>query len=68
MLVLRPPSTKQYILAVGEVEVVDVEEGISVIVFGCPAELRTPNVAACRQPVRCLPLAYRIEAFQGHLT
>ena len=67
VLVLRPPSTKRNVLAVGEAEVVDAKEGKSVVVFGSLAELRSSHVAVRCQPVRCLPLAYRIDAFQGHL-
>ena len=67
VLVLRPPSTKRDVLAVGEAEVVDAKEGKSVVVFGSLAELRSSHVAGRCQPVHCLPLAYRKDAFQGHL-
>ena len=67
VVALRPSSTHFDVLAIGDVPIVDVEEGISVVVFGHLAELRASHVAVCCQPVRCLPLAYRIDAFQGHL-
>ena len=68
MVVVRAPGTHLDVLAVADVPVVDVEEGIPVVVFGHFAELRATHVAVRREPVRCLPLVYRIDAFQRHLS
>ena len=67
MVVLRSPSTKRSVLAVGEAKVADAKECETVVVFGSLAELRSSHVAVRCQPVHCLPLAYRKDAFQGHL-
>ena len=68
VVTVRPPGTHLDVLAVGDVPVVDVEEGKAVVVFGCLSELRASHVAVCCQPLRCLPLFYRIDALQRHLS